>query len=83
MKNVEQPTPTYNQDKSQPTSSGQSIEEGVNTPSIDPNSEGPQLDGDVIESEPQSVNATGSQPGEKGAFGWQENSVSSSIEEEE
>lgn len=86
MKNVNDTSPSYDQDKKQPPVNEQPSGNNLNEPSIDPNRGGPQIDGEVMETNPsaQSVNATGTPPGEKSAVGLNDlNAPSASFEEEE
>lgn len=86
MKNVDDTTPSYDQNKSQQPAGEQQPGNELNEPSIDPNRGGPQLDGEVMEADAsaQSVNATGTPSSEKSAVGWNDSSASSaSFEEEE
>lgn len=86
MKNVNDTTPSYDQDKKQPPVGEQHPGNNLNEPSIDPNRGGPQLDSEVMKTDPsaQSVNATGTPSEEKSAVGWNESSApGASFEEEE
>ncbi|NNC47021.1 MAG: hypothetical protein HKO13_01130 [Sphingomonas sp.] len=87
MKNVKDTNPSYDQDKSQRTVGEQQSGDSLNDPSIDPNSGGPRIDGEVMEAEAsaRSVNATGTpSDGKKSAVGWNDsNAPSASFEEEE